>query len=124
MADPAARFFTDLEEQRHLSLLEGSKGTLLVELHDAKKTERWYVVIKRGDITVAKKGGAADCTLRTDRETFRAIVDGQMNAMAAVLRGRVEIEGKVSLLAALQSLFKPSSGAGEQRTAGYARRSS
>ena len=122
MADPAAHFFSDLGEKRHVPLLEGHSGTVLVELRGDRKVDRWYIDIKRGDVGLARKEGDADCILRTDADTFRAIVAGQMNAIAALLRGRVEVEGKVSLLVALQSLFLPSLGAQEEPTAGYARR--
>ena len=47
-----------------------------------------------------------------------------MNAMAAVLRGAVAIEGKVVLLTALQRLFPGTSEAPAEPPAGYARRQS
>ena len=47
-----------------------------------------------------------------------------MNAMAAVLRGAVDVEGKVVLLTALQRLFPGSPGAPTEPLAGYARRQS
>jgi putative sterol carrier protein len=122
MSDQAARFFEDLGRQRHVRLLEGTTGTVLLEITDGKEAERRYVAIKRGDVSVSGKGPDPDCTIRTDAETFRAIVGGQMNAIAAVLRGKVEVDGRVSLLVALQSLFLPSPGAADQPAAGYAGR--
>jgi len=124
MADKVAPFFEGLGEKRHVRFLEGASGTLLVEITDGKNVERWYVTIKRGDVSVSDKGTAPDCVVRADKATFEAILTGQMNAIPALLRGKLEVDGRVSLLVALQSLFLPSAGAADQPVAGYAGRSS
>ena len=124
MAEQAAIFFKELGEKRHVRLLEGASGTVLVEITAEKNVDRWYVAIKRGDVSVSRKGTAADCVIRTDRATFEGILTGQINTVAAVLRGIVEVEGKVALLTALQALFTPSTGAADQPVAGYAGRPS
>jgi putative sterol carrier protein len=107
----------------HVSLLEGMSGTVLVELigHGAEP-QRWYVHIRRGDVTVSHEGSAPDCILSTDAGTFEAIVAGEINAFAAMLRGLLEVEGQIHLLVALQAFFRPSGGAADQPTAGYAGR--
>ena len=109
-----------------MQLLEGRSGTVLVELKNGEKAEakRWYVTIHRGDVSVSRSGSKPDCVLRTDSKTFEAIVTGKLNAMPALLRGLVEMEGRVDLMVALQTLFRPSAGAADQRTAGYAGRRS
>lgn len=124
MADQVTSFFEELGGKRHVRLLEGASGTILIEIDSGKTVDRWYVKIKRGDVSVSDKGTAPDCVVKTDRATFQAIVSGQMNALPAVLRGKLEIDGKVNLLVALQSLFKPSEGATKQPVAGYAGRPS
>ena len=43
--------------------------------------------------------------MRADRKVFDAIVSGEMNALAATLRGAVVIEGDLGLLARFQRLF-------------------
>ncbi len=116
-------FFKDLATTRHVPLLEGTSGTLLVELGDGEVAPRhWFVRIRHGDVEVSDKTSAPDCVLATDVSTFEAIVAGRINAFAAVLRGLLEVEGEVHLLVALQALFKPSSGAADQPAAGYAGR--
>jgi putative sterol carrier protein len=122
MPDKIASFFEELGEKRNVRLLEGASGTLLAEITDGKDVERWYVTIKRGDVSVSRKGSAPDCIIRADRDTFEAILTGRMNALPAVLRGKLEVEGRVSLLLALQSVFRPSAGAVDQPVAGYAGR--
>jgi putative sterol carrier protein len=120
-ASPAERFFTELAGRGHARLLEGTSGTLLVELGEGEKapTERWFVTIKRGDVSVSREGPEADCVLWTSPATFEAILDGRLNAFSAMLRGLLEAEGRIHLLVALQALFRPSVGADEQRPAGF-----
>ena len=124
MTDRVAPFFAELGEKRHVRLLEGASGTVLIEITDGETVERWYVTIKRGDVSVSSKGSEPDCVIRADEAIFEAILTGETNAIPALLRGRLEVEGRVSLLVALQSLFMPSAGAAEQPVAGYAGRRS
>lgn len=124
MANAKELFFQELGKTRHVQLLEGRSGTVLVELKNGEKGEsqRWYVNIHRGDVSVSRSGSNPDTIVRTDGKTFDAIVAGKTNTLPALLRGLVEVEGKVDLMVALQTLYRPSTGAPDQRTAGYARR--
>ena len=121
MTDARERFFKEIGKQGHAPLLEGTSGVVLLEIKDGTRTERWYVTIRRGDVSVSREGKAPDTTIRTDGATFDAIVTGKMSTMPALLRGKLEVEGKVNLVVGLQALYKPSVGAAEQ-VAGYARR--
>ena len=120
--EPTKRFFEALAKKKSEPLLRTVSGTLRCDLKDAERTEHWYVTIKKGDVTVSHKRDAADCVVSTDMATFEAIQGGEMNAMAAVLRGLVSIEGRMRMVVALQALFKPSTGAPTEQVAGYARR--
>jgi putative sterol carrier protein len=126
MAEEMDEFLTELGGQTHVRLLERASGTVLIELEDDGQTERWYVNVKRGDVSLSRSmprsASAPDCVLRTKASTFKAIRTGQLNLMAAVLRGLLSIEGRVALVVALQGLFRPSAGAAEQTVAGYAGR--
>jgi putative sterol carrier protein len=124
MSEIRRRFFERVAKQGHVPLLEGTSGTLLVEIKDGKRTEHRYVNVRRGDVTVSAKGSAPDCTIRTDGQTFDDIVTSRISLMPAVLRGLVAIEGKVRLAVALQALYAPSPGAAGKQVAGYARRES
>ena len=126
MANELEEFTAQLGYRGHVALLESTSGTVLVELDDDGRRERWYVTVKRGDVSLSKslpKGASApDCTLRTTTATFKAIRTGQLNLLAAILRGLLDIKGKVALMVALQGLFDPSVGAAGDQVAGYARR--
>ena len=123
MTEPTRAFFTRLSEQ-HQPMLESMTGTVRFDIADGERTEHWHLHIRKGDVTVAHEDGEADCVLSADIGTFDEILSGRMNAMAAVLRGAVRMDGKVVLLTALQRLFPGASEAPAEPPAGYARRQS
>jgi putative sterol carrier protein len=123
MTEPTRQFFARLAEQPQPALGNMS-GVVRFDIDDGERTEHWYLQIRKGDVTVSHEGPEAQCVISADIATFDAILTGKMNAMAAVLRGAVTIEGKVVLLAALQRLFPGTAKAPERPQAGYAKRPS
>jgi putative sterol carrier protein len=105
-------------------MLESMTGTVRFDIADGERTEHWYLRIRKGDVAITHEDGEADCVLSSDIGTFDEILSGRMNAMAAVLRGAVRMEGKVVLITALQRLFPGKSEPPAEPPAGYARRQS
>jgi putative sterol carrier protein len=105
MADATADFFERLAERDHEPLLEKTSGSVLFELTNGKQTDRWLVSIDKGDINVSRKGGRADATVRTRKDVFDGVASGEVNAMAALLRGAIAVEGNVALMARIQRLL-------------------
>jgi putative sterol carrier protein len=105
MPEASADFFERLKQRGHEPLLDKVTGTVRFELTNGKTAERWLVNLDRGDIAVSQKGGKADCTARMPEALFNEIATGRENAMAAVLRGAVIVEGNPELLILLQRLF-------------------
>ena len=105
MPDATAEFFSALEARRHEPLLEKESGTLRFDLTSGKKTTRWLIEIENGDVSISHRSAKADCVVRTKKSLFDGIATGQQNAMAAVLRGEVGIEGDRTLLVRFQKLF-------------------
>jgi len=105
MSDTATAFFEDLARRGHEPLLAKGRGTVCVELTNGTESEPWLVTIDHGDLTVFQGTGNADCTLRGSRELFEQVFTGEVNAVAAVLRGAVAIEGNWELLVLFQRLF-------------------
>jgi putative sterol carrier protein len=125
MAELTEVLFHTLAQRGHEPSLASVSGTVRFDLRDGERTEHWYLTIDRGDVSVEHKQDDADCVLRADLATFEAIVAGRTNAMAALLRGAIEIEGRALLMIMLQRLFPgPAAPNAERRQAGYARRQS
>jgi putative sterol carrier protein len=105
MTDATAAFFRELAERGHEPLLEKAKGTVRVELADGKRVDRWLLAVDNGDVAISRKDARADCTVRATKELFDGIAGGDVNAMAAVLRGALTIDGDMELMVRLQRLF-------------------
>jgi len=105
MADPTGEFFDELGRRGHEPLLEKATGTVRFDVKDGKRTDRWLVAITKGDLAVSRRNTGADCVVSTDRALFDGVASGRRNAMAALLRGEMGVEGDVRLLVAFQRLF-------------------
>ena len=100
-----------------------AEGTTRFEIVDGKRTSRWFVTVTKGHMGVSRRGvGDPDCAIRADKALFEKIASGNLNAVAAVLRGDLAIEGDWRLLIWMQRLFPGRRPPRRARTAGYARR--
>ena len=104
-SDPIAEYFAELGRRGHEPLLEKAKGSARFDVIDGKRTERWLLTIDRGNLRVSRKNATADCVLRADRSSFEQAIAGELNLMAAVLRGEVTVGGDLRLLVRLQRLM-------------------
>jgi putative sterol carrier protein len=111
MTDATTEFFHDLGSRGHETLLEKATGTVRFDLSNGRRTAHWLVTIKKGDVTVSQDSTQADCVFRADRGVFDGIVKGEVNAMAALLRGTMDVEGDPELLVLFQRLFPGPPGA-------------
>ena len=124
-ADPTARFFNELSQRGHEPLLRKLSGSVRFDIVDGKRVERRYVRVDKGQISVSGRGSGGQSVIRADRTVFGQIASGELNPVAALLRGELAMEGDWRLLVLVQRLFpgpprkKPS-----RRAAGYAKRSS
>ncbi len=105
MSDATERFFEELGDRGREPCLAGITGRVRFDIVGGQRTEHWLVAIDSGKITVEHGTGAADCTMKCDRELFNRLVRGEDNAMAATLRGALNCTGEVDLLLAVQKLF-------------------
>jgi putative sterol carrier protein len=105
MADVTAEFFNELGRRGHDPRLHGATGTIRFDLVHDKGTDRWLVDIRKGDISVSRRNAKADAVIRTDRALFKKIASGETNAMAAAMRGELDVDGKLELAALFQRLI-------------------
>jgi putative sterol carrier protein len=103
--DTTREFFDGLATRGHEPLLARAEGTLRFDLVDPNETEHWLVRVDRGAVEVSRGHTKADVILFGDRSVFDGIVSGRTNAMAAVLRGAIRVEGDLSLAMLFQRVF-------------------
>jgi len=104
-SDATERFFAELAERGHDPLLRKASGCVRFDIVDGRRSRRWYVTVDRGDIQVTRLEGKADCIMRAERSLAEKVVAGRLNAVAAVLRGDLEVEGDWRMLVLMQRLF-------------------
>lgn len=121
--DAVAAFFDDLRSRGHEPSLRKLSGTLRFDLGAGKTTERWLVTIRKGDLAVSRRNGAADSVIRAPKALFERAARGETNLFSAMLRGEVVLEGDNRLMVAVRRLFRERLAARQTRgTAGYAKR--
>jgi len=103
--DPVERFFAELATRGHEPLLRKASGSTRFDIRDGRRTRRWVVAVDDGDVAVSTGKGEAACVVRADKAVFDKIVAGRMNAVAAVLRGDLAVEGDWRLIVRMQRLF-------------------
>jgi putative sterol carrier protein len=108
MPDTTSEFFDGLARRGHDPSLEKATGTLRFDLADDGKTARWKVTIAKGDLSVSREKGEAkaDAVVHADKQTFEDIVSGELNPVAAMLRGKIGVEGDPELVVLFQRLFR------------------
>jgi putative sterol carrier protein len=117
MGEETADFLVALDRAGNESRLGRAEGTVRVELDRDGRTERWFLALRRGKVSVSRRRTPYDCTIHTSGALFDAMVSGRANAMTALLRGEVEVDGNPELLVLLQRLF-PSPPSTQTRTGG------
>jgi putative sterol carrier protein len=83
---------------------------LRIDLSEDDRTDRWFISVDRGNVTVSQTERAADCTLLMDGALFDRMTRGEVNAMAAVLRGDIGIDGDLELVVMFQRLMRSLAG--------------
>ena len=79
-------------------------ATIRIDVEDGPTTRHWLLTIDRGTVRTSHRRAKADAVIRVSRDLFERILGGEANAMAAVLRGEMSIDGDPELLVAFQRL--------------------
>jgi putative sterol carrier protein len=98
-------FFQELGRRGHEASLEQANGTIRFDLVAGSRTDHWFVTLKKGEVSASRRNVKADCVVRTKRAVFDAIVRGDVNEMAAYLRGELALEGDPELLVVFRRVF-------------------
>jgi len=121
--DATTAFFDALGSWGHEPSLEKINGTVRFDLVNGKKTERWLIAIRKGDVSVSHRNVAADSVIQVSRALFERMASGETSIFPALLRGEVVLQGDYRLLVVLRRLLRRRLAASKSRqTAGYARR--
>jgi len=105
MTDPTTTFFEGLSRRGREPMVGGVTATVRFDVTHGTGTRSWLLTIDHGDFTVAPGPGSADCVISADETLFSALIRGEANAMAALLRGELAVTGDPELLVTVQRIF-------------------
>ena len=105
MTDSTAEFFGALGRSGPEPLLEKAHGTIRFDLVQGGSTEAWFLTLDGGHVSVTRKKAARGLRDPRRASDLRRDRERRVNAMAAVLRGAVTVEGDPELLVLFQRLF-------------------
>ena len=97
MSEEAPAFLRELAARGHEPGLEHATGTIRFDLTDEGRTTRWLITIDKGDVALSRGNAKADCVVKTDHALADGIVRGEINPVAALLRGAIAAEGDIRL---------------------------
>ena len=100
--DSPREFFETLESRVDPAKAAGLTASYRFEIEDAGN---WLVDVDDGKVTVTEDGGDADCTISTSSDTFVKIANGEQNATAAYMSGKLKVAGDMGQAMKLQKLF-------------------
>ena len=100
--DSPREFFETLESRVDASKAAGLTASYRFEIDDAGI---WTVDVDDGNVTVTENGAEGDCTISTSAETFTKIANGEQNATAAYMSGKLKVSGDMGQAMKLQKLF-------------------
>ncbi len=98
-------FFDQLAKLPDKSIFRGHTGTIAFDLATDGRVEHWYAVIGESSCSGGPGDAPADARIQLTKDLFKRIVTGRTNAMAAVLRGAMAVEGDVSLAMSFDRIF-------------------
>jgi putative sterol carrier protein len=101
----ASEAFALMADRFDSSKAAGVDGTVQMELTgDGGGT--WAIVISGGNVEVIDGGvDAPTTTLTMTTDDFVGLVNGNVNAMAAFMQGKIKLQGDMGLAMKFQSLF-------------------
>lgn len=114
--DPTAQLFQEIGRRRHISSLESAEGSLRFDVVDDAQVAHWFVEINKGEVSVSQEKRDADCVVHVRKDLSDRIASGRENAIAALLRGEITLEGEPRLLILMERLAPGPPGARDPRS--------
>ena len=84
---PDGGFLRRARPARARAAAEKTTGTFRFDLITGSRAEHWFVDVKKGDVTVSRQQRRGRLRRARRQELFDALVAGEANAIAAILRG-------------------------------------
>jgi putative sterol carrier protein len=103
-----SRFFEQVDQLAYQPTLHKVRGTIRFEIRDGADLDHWLLTIEDGRVRVAHGWYEAQAVVRADLPLAEEMTRGRVNALAAMLRGDILVEGDLALTLKLGRLFPAS----------------
>lgn len=103
--DSAEDFFTSIGVNRHVPRLARCHGAVRFDIMTPDGVDSWRVDIIKGEVTATRDRSPAEAVVRAEKAIVDGVVRGDVNPVAATLRGVLVVEGNWDLLLLIQRLF-------------------
>ena len=100
-----AQFLELVKQRGQEPALQRTSGTVRFDVDRDGRTDHWRLAIHRGAVDVTRDAGTADCVVHGKAEVMDGLASGRSNALTALLRGELSLEGDRRLLVRVQRLF-------------------
>jgi len=101
----AQQVLQTLSESADAEKLKGMDAVILFDI-SGEEGGQWTVTIDDGQVDVEE--GAPESptiTVEATAQDLKALIDGELNPMAAFMQGRLKVKGDMSMAMQLQKLF-------------------
>jgi putative sterol carrier protein len=102
MSESVRTFFETLPGRIEPEKLAGVSATYRF---DVDQVGSWRVAVEGGAVTVDETDAPAECVIGASEKTLMRIVTGQQNPAAALMLGKLRIEGDMTLALRLKDLL-------------------
>lgn len=105
LAVAVEKFQSRVEKDEKLKeAVEGLNKEIRIQFRD---DGRWGLTLTSGRLSPPRAAeDEGDVTIITDMETFRGILEEEINPIVAYVRGRIKVKGRVEDLLALKALLR------------------
>ncbi|MEU6074822.1 SCP2 sterol-binding domain-containing protein [Micromonospora sp. NPDC047074] len=111
-------FFEQLTAVGHDPRLCKVRGSVRFDIRDGEQVEQWLLDIDHGQMRVTQGAGPAGTVITVSAEVAEAMTRGEMNGLAAIIRGDILVDGDIGLAMRVGRLFPKASESQEQAGSG------
>ncbi|MEH0974535.1 SCP2 sterol-binding domain-containing protein [Micromonospora sp. CPCC 205546] len=98
-------FFEQLAAVGHEPRLCKVHGRVRFDIRDGDQVERWLLDIDHGRLRITRDDGPAGTVITVSAEVAEAMSRGEMNGLAGIARGEIQVDGDLGLALRVGRLF-------------------
>ncbi|MER7894076.1 SCP2 sterol-binding domain-containing protein [Micromonospora sp. NPDC094482] len=98
-------FFERLAVAGQDQRLSNVSGSVRFDIRDGNRVEQWHLDIDHGRMRVTRDGGHARTVIRVSAQVAEAMARGEVNGLAAIIRGEILVDGDLGLALRIGRLF-------------------